>query len=104
MSEEIDVPADIAKAFEDYQQAKQARARWAEEEKAIRQRILAHLGYDDEDPKPLPVTAVSGTGAELFKVSVGNWRGMDFNHLREHYPDVYAICERSRPTLTLKPA
>jgi len=102
--DEVAVPVEIADTFEAYLTAKLARARWAEEEKALKDKILLFFGYDDEDPKPQPVTATSPNGVPLFRVSVGSWKGLDFNHLRDHYPDVYAACERTKPTKAIKPA
>lgn len=102
--EQIAVPVEIAEAFEQYQVAKSARARWAQEEKEIKEKLLTFLGYDDEDPKPQPVTAVTPKGTPIFEVTIGNWRGMDFDHLKSNFPDVYAICERNKPTKGLRSA
>lgn len=99
----IAVPIEIANAYEQYLLAQQARARWAEEEKKHKEKILTFLGYEDDDPKPLPVTAVTPSGVEMFRVSIGRWQGLDFQYFKTKYPDVYAECERSKPTKALKP-
>lgn len=99
----LPVDDDTATTYTEYLKAKKARARWAEEEKRLRNRIIANMGYADDDPNPSPLTAVDSAGVPLFKVTVGSWHGLDFNALRTDYPDVYAACETSKPTQTIKP-
>lgn len=103
MTDNIAVPSEIAQAFLDYETARSARARWAEEEKKLKIKITTFLGYEDDDPKPVPVTAVAPSGVKLFKVSVGTWRGLDTAYLKANFPDVYASCERTKPTKAIKP-
>ena len=60
------------------------------------------LGYSD-DEKPTPREIVDPiTGVVMFSVKVGKWRGMDFQYLKETYPHIYAECELSKPTVSIK--
>lgn len=99
----VAVPHEIADAYAQYLVAQSARARWAEEERRNKEKILTFLGYDDDDEKPLPATVVAPSGVEMFRVSIGHWRGLDFQYFKAKYPDIYAECERSKATKALKP-
>lgn len=105
-SESIDiaVPQTIAELYTRYEEAKAARAQWADEEKSIKVQILNYLGYEGDDEEPKPVRAVAPSGVPLFKVTIGSWKGLDFNYLRTNHPDVYAASERTKPTMALKSA
>lgn len=86
----------------DYQRAKEARARWQAEENRLKAELLETLGYSD-DEKPTPQDIVDPiTGVTMFSVKVGKWRGMDFQYLKETYPHIYAECELSKPTVSIK--
>jgi hypothetical protein len=99
----VPVTPELAHTVADYAKAKEARARWEAEEKRLKDEILAVLGYDDDDPKPTPVDVIDPiTGTVVFGVKVGNWRGLDFNHLRNTYPHIYAECETSKATKSIK--
>lgn len=105
MPEPDTVPAnpEILAAVAAYQKAKEARGRWEAEEKRLKAEILDVLGYADDDEKPQPVNVVDPiSGCVMFAVKVGSWRGMDFGHLRDAYPDVYAACETTKPTKSIK--
>lgn len=107
MTEHDKVPATPAllHMVADYQRAKESRARWQAEEKRLKEEILSTLGYDanDEGEKPVGVDVVDPiAGVVMFSVKVGSWRGMDFQHLKETYPHIYAECELTKPTLGLK--
>lgn len=86
----------------DYDKAKRAAATWKAEAEAARLALLDALGYDLDDPKPEPTVVESSEGAEVFKVARGTWRGLNQRYLKEHHPDVYAECEASKATLTIK--
>ena len=95
-------PETLSLAAE-YARAKEARARWEAEEKRLKDELLSSLGYDPEDPKPTPVDVVDiVTGEVAFGVKVGRYRGLDFNHLRNTYPHIYAECETSKATRSIK--
>lgn len=96
------VPQDVADDWAAYETAKAARARWDAEEKRLKAKILGALGYGDDDENPAPVQAVNPAGEPLFRVAIGRYRGMDFNHLRTNYPHIYAECETSKATKSLK--
>ncbi|MFG3137662.1 hypothetical protein [Streptomyces sp. NPDC048211] len=98
----VPVSQDVADDWQAYETAKAARARWDAEEKRLKLKILGALGYTDDDDAPAPVQAVAPTGEPLFRVSIGRYRGMDFNHLRTNYPHIYAECETSKATKSLK--
>lgn len=102
--DEVVIRTSIAIAFDDYEAARSARASWAAEEKRLKEIILEALGYDDDDPKPVPVVAVAPSGVPIFKVTVGSWKGLDVQYLKANFPDVYATCERNRPTKAIKQA
>jgi hypothetical protein len=99
----VAVDTDAYDTYMSYLNAKKARARWADEEKRLRTRLLATLGYAEDDENPTPAVATGPDGKPLFKVTIGQWRGLDFNALRNNYPDVYAACETSKPTQAIKP-
>jgi hypothetical protein len=89
----------------DYRRAKEARARWEAEEKAIKEEILETLGFDtdDDDAKPTPVDVVDPiTGVTMFGVKVGRWRGTNIKALKEERPDILAQYETSKPTVSIK--
>jgi hypothetical protein len=87
----------------DYQRAKEARARWAAEEKAIKEELFETLGYDPDDPKPTPLEVVDPiAGVTMFRVNVGTWRGFDVSTLKEDRPDIYAQYETSKATKSIK--
>jgi hypothetical protein len=87
----------------EYARAKEARARWEAEEKRLKDELLAALEYDPDDPKPTPVDVVDIVSGEVaFGVKVGRYRGLDFNHLRNTYPHIYAECETSKATRSIK--
>ncbi|MGW6260341.1 hypothetical protein [Streptomyces sp. NPDC055085] len=86
----------------DYDQARKARAAWEVREKETRQAILDALGYDPDDLTPEPLVVETADGGELFKVSVGQWRGLNQKYLKERRPDVYAECEMTKATLSVK--
>lgn len=79
--------------FELYEQARLAKSSWTAEEKRLKARLLEKLGYDQDEPKPSPVTAVLA-GEPVFEVRVGNRKGLDIKYLKEEHPDVYAECEK----------
>lgn len=85
-----------------YKAAKGARARWDAEEREAKAALLESLGYDQDDPKPQPAALVDSMGSMHAEVRVGTCRGLDFKYLKETYPDVYAVCETSKETLTIK--
>lgn len=104
--DEIDrIPATpaILHQVADYQRAKEARARWQAEEKRLKTEILETLGYDGTEEKPTPLEVIDSiTGVVMFSVKVGTWRGMDFKYLKDRHPQVYAECEATSPTLSIK--
>lgn len=101
--DKVNATPELLKAVADYQKAKEARGRWEAEEKRLKAEILDVLGYADDDEKPAPLNIVDPiSGCVMFAVKVGSWRGMDFNHLRSAYPDVYAACETTKPTKAIK--
>lgn len=102
MSDEIVVPHTIAEDFALMIKAREAKARWAAEEKDRKERILAYLGYDPEDPKPVPVLAVAPSGVPLFQVKVSRRKGLDLKYFRDAHPAVYAECETSTPVKSIR--
>lgn len=98
------VTADVTLAdlLHRYDTAKQARARWEVEEKALKGAILEHLGYQPDDDNPKPVVAEdSATGKPILATKVGFWRGLDQKRLREERPDIWAEFETSKPTVQI---
>lgn len=85
-----------------YDRAKRAAARWKQEESDLKELILAELGYDPDDPKPEPVIVEDDEGNEVFTTRRGTWRGLNQKYLKEHHPHIYAECETSKATLTIK--
>lgn len=99
------VPAtpEVLSTASQYARAKEARARWEAEEKRLKDELLDALGYDPEDPKPSPVDVIDGASGEVaFSVGIGRYRGLDFKHLRETYPHIYAECETTKATKSIK--
>jgi hypothetical protein len=94
-------PSLLDKVFR-YYTAKKAKARWEEEEKKLKAELLEELGYDEDDPKPEPVIVEDEDGNEVFAVKRGTWRGLNQKYLKDHHPQVYAECEASKATLTIK--
>lgn len=85
-----------------YYTAKKAKARWQEEEDKLKAEMLEALGYDPDDPKPEPLIVEDEHGNEVFAVKRGTWRGLNQKYLKERHPEVYAECEASKATLTIK--
>lgn len=85
-----------------YNRAKAAASRWAQERDDLKDMILEDLGFDPDDPKPEPVSVEDEEGREIFAVNRGTWRGLNQKYLRERYPQIYAECEASKATLTIK--
>ncbi|WP_406530717.1 hypothetical protein [Streptomyces sp. I8-5] len=98
----VQVGQEIADDWQAYETARAARARWADEEKRLKTKLLLALGYAEDDESPAPVQAVAPSGEPLFRVAIGLYRGMDFNYLRTNYPHIYAECETSKATKSLK--
>lgn len=95
------VSRNIVLKLADYAKAKAARARWADEEKRLKEEILADMAYPVDEPvNDLDVR--NGDGDPVALVKVGTYRGMDFNHLRDTYPNIYAECETSKATVSIK--
>lgn len=95
------VPGLLDKVFR-YYTAKKSTARWQEEVDKLKAQILDDLGYDPDDPKPEPVIVEDEDGNEIFAVKRGTWRGLNQKYLKERHPHVYAECEASKATLTIK--
>lgn len=98
----ITVTTELWELHKRYASAKKAAARWKQEQESLKGAITEALGYDPEDPSPQPVTVVDLGGNELFSTKVGTWRGLGTKYLKERYPHIYAECEQSKPTLTIK--
>lgn len=98
------VPAtpEVLSTASQYARAKEARARWEAEEKRLKEELLDALGYDPDEPKPVPVDVIDGNGEVAFSVKVGRYRGLDFTHLRNTYPHIYAECETTKATKSIK--
>lgn len=77
-----------------YQTAKDAKSRWASEEKAAKAELLLALGYDPDDDKPVSADVVDGAGKPVCRVHVGSRKGLDINYLKARHPDIYAECEK----------
>ena len=102
MSDEVTASAELATLYAEYVRAKEARARWADEEKRLKESIDSALYEDPDDPKPLPVKVVDESGTPVFEVRIGNYRGLDFTYLRNTYPHIYAECETRTATKSIK--
>ena len=92
--EEIVVPSSIAQWYEDWTEARQARLRWEAREDWLKGKILGFL-YDEDDPKPHSVRAVTPNDQAVFDVAVSPRRGLDHKYFRATYPNIYAECEKS---------
>lgn len=90
----------VSELAADYAEARRARAAWAEAEKDTKAKLLEALGYDPDDSKPEPTT-VEDTNGEVLKVKRGTWRGLNQKALRAERPDIYALYETSKATLTV---
>jgi hypothetical protein len=97
-AEEVVVSSRIANLYADLERAIAARAEWQNEEARLKAAILAELGYVDDESKPTPRSAYDPDGHQLFRVTIGTWRGIDTKYLKSVHPDVYAECETSKPT------
>jgi hypothetical protein len=102
MTDEATATPEVRGLLASYLEAKQARAEWEADEKRLKAELLDALGYDPEDPKPQPMDVVDDSGEAVVSVKVGTWRGMNFSYLKETYPDIYAECETSKATVSLK--
>lgn len=101
--ERVHATREILTKVAEYQKAKQARAQWETAEKDLKAEILEECGFDPDDEKPVPLQVVDPiTGVIMFEIRVGNWRGMNFRYLKEQHPAIYAACETSKPTLSIK--
>lgn len=102
MTKRVKANASLMDKVIRYTTAKKAKARWEEEEKKLKSELLDELGYDEDDPKPEPVVVETLEGDEVFSVKRGTWRGLNQKYLKERHPQVYAECEASKATLTIK--
>lgn len=98
--QDVEVSADQVGNVRRYMEAKAAQAAWDKETRRLKAEILDALGFDDEDPKPQPVN-VHHDGTAVCAVTVGTYRGLNFKYLKENFPEVYAICETTKPTLKI---
>lgn len=103
-SEEVRVSEEVALFWAKYENATRMRLHYLKEEKELKEKLLLALGYDEEDEKPVPVTAVGYNDEPLFRVDVGRWRGLDTQYLKERHPEIYAECEKTRATRRLRAA
>lgn len=95
------VPAEVAGNIATYLTYSEARYKFEKAERELKRHILASLGYEDGDPKPVPCVAVSPNDVPLVRVTVGQWRGLDTAYLKDKYPHIYAECEKVKPTLRI---
>lgn len=102
MTNQVEATAPLVEKVSRYNRAKAATTRWQQERDTLKDEILEELGYDPEDPKPEPVDVVDEHGEVVFSIARGTWRGLNQKYLKEHRPDVYAECETSKATLTIK--
>lgn len=102
MTDKVKITPRLLDLLAEYEAAKQARAAWKTQEDNLRAAILDALGYDPDDPKPEPVIVETFDGNPVFEVRRGTWRGLDQKYLKEHHPAVYAECEASKNTLSIK--
>lgn len=102
MTKKIKATPELVAKVSRYNRAKAAKTRWQEEEEDLKNDLLNDLGYDDDDPKPEPIIAVDDEGKPVFEVKRGTWRGLNQKYLKQHHPQVYAECETSKATLTIK--
>lgn len=93
-------PATLTE-FELYEQARLAKSSWTAEERRLKARLLAKLGYVADDGKPAETTAVLA-GEAIFEVRVGHRKGLDIEYLKQHHPDVYAECEKWTYPLSIR--
>ncbi|MFF0183487.1 hypothetical protein [Streptomyces sp. NPDC005244] len=99
----VEVSDDIAKLYEEVRAASAARLKWETYEKKVKADLLARLGYDPDDDKPVPKVATDTAGAPLFKVDVTFRDGFDKKRLRTHYPAAFADCETKTAVKTIRP-
>lgn len=102
MTTRVKATPELHEQVKRYVTAKKAAARWKQEQDDLKDMILESLGYDPDDPKPEPLIVEDDRGAEVFKTNVGTWRGLSTKHLKERHPHIYAECETSKATLTIK--
>lgn len=99
---EVTVSSEVPTDFMNYnyyaERANYYKKRAAEE----KAKILLRLGYEAGDPKPEPCVAVSPTGHPVGRVTVGTYRNVDLTYLKDKYPQVYAECEKVKPTLIIR--
>lgn len=100
--EEVVISNATAQLWEDYAEASSSRAKWEAEEKRLKAKLFGSLGFEDDDPKPQPVTAVDPNGHSIFSVVVGTWHGLDQKALKAERPDIWAQYETSKPTRRFK--
>lgn len=84
-----------------YQNATRMRLHYTKDEQELKAKLLLALGYEEDEEKPVPCVAEKN-GQPLFRVDVGRWRGLDTKYLKERYPEVYAECEKTKATRTLR--
>lgn len=104
MSDEVTADAETRKKWERYKTAKEAKSRWTAEEKAAKEALLEDLGYEPDDPKPVPTDVVDEDGTPVCSVRVGSRKGLDIKYLRSKHPDVYAECEKWTYPISIKDA
>lgn len=85
-----------------YGEAQRARLRWEQEEQSLKAAILEALDYDEDDPKPQPVTVLDVNDNPFYEVRIGTWRGHDYKWLKATHPDIMALAERTKPTKTIR--
>lgn len=102
MTRRVKATPSLVEKLSRYNKAKAAAARWKQEQDDLKDMILEELGYDPDDPKPEPLIIEDENGDEVFSTARGTWRGLDQKYLKKTHPNIYAECETSKATLTIK--
>jgi hypothetical protein len=96
------LPEEASALYQEYCSASADAAYWKDKTEKLKARLLGMLGVAPDDPKPPSLTGVDADGTPVYRLMVGNRRGLDTGYLRTRHPDVYAECERMTKTKSIK--
>lgn len=102
MSEPVTVDDSYAQRFAELASARDRMTKSAAYYDDLKAALLADMGFDPDDERPQPCTAVDSENRPLFRVDITYRKGFDKKGLEARYPAVFAEFELLTPVRSVK--
>jgi hypothetical protein len=103
VNDPVTVDDSYAQRFAELASAREAKAKSAAYYDDLKASLLADMGFDPDDDRPQPCTAVDSENRPLFRVDVSYRKGFDKKGFESTHPALFAQFETLSPVKTIKP-